>query len=144
MLRDVLGEIERPAVVTVVVGVRVADRQPAVEALHEQQLRPMGRGHRGLRGQRGGRRHVEGRVVAQRVAVGQRAAEPGRRRGGLEHLQADPPHRRVAQERVQRAAVRGTGTADDHVAGEPATVGGAHPPLSDLDDLGPGVQRVPR
>ena len=105
-----------------VVLVRVADGEPAVKALHQQQLGLRPGRDRGLRRQAAAARKIVGRVVAQRIAIGQRGRQARGERLRLHHLQPHPAHRRAVpggQVRSSDPAVRRTGAQDDQVTAVP-------------------------
>ena len=118
----------------------------AVGALHQQQLRAARRGHRGLRPEQGERRHVVGRVVAQRVAVRDRRRERLGERRGLHHLQPHPPQvvRRGRQVRPGHAGEVRPGAQHHEVTAVPAAAPGPAPVRDDLDGLPAGQPLVPR
>ena len=101
-----LGDVERERLV---VFVGVADRQPAVQTLHAQQLHPVLSGNRLL----GfvalqlmqGRSGIAG-VVPEAVAVGDSGRQRFAKRFRLHHLQPHAAHREVACELANEAAVR--------------------------------------
>ena len=88
----VLVQVERERLGVLV---RVADGQPAAGPLDQQQLGAGLRRGPFLRWQPVPSGQVEGGVVAQRVAVGQRRGDPIGQRRRLHHLQPDPPDRRL-------------------------------------------------
>ena len=113
LLQDVEGE-------GVLVLVGVADGQPAVLALHHEELHLVRGGGRLLR--LPGVERVEGvarvrRVVAEAVGVGDGGGERLAERRGLHHLEAYPAHRQLGRELADEAAEPGARTQDDDVAG---------------------------
>ena len=99
--------------------VRVADSQPAIGPLDQQQLRACP-GRRGrLRRELSPARQLVGGVVAQRVAVGQRRGDLLGQRRRLHHLQPHPPDRSglaAGQVLACHPGVRGPGAQHDQVA----------------------------
>ncbi len=86
---------------------------------------------------------VEGGVVAQRVAVGQRRGDPRGQRRGLHHLQPDPPHPAAPGQVPPRdPGVRRARAQDHQVALVPGTGVIAYRVRRDLGDLPPGMPLV--
>src|SRR6478609_6681167 len=111
-----LGHVERERLF---VFVGVADRQPAVQSLHAQQLHPVLTGDRilGLVAlQLMQRRPRVAGVVAEAVAVGDGGGQPFAQRFGLHHLQPHAAHWEVACELANEAAVSRAGAHKNQVA----------------------------
>lgn len=130
-----------------VVLVRVADGQPAVEALDHEQLHAVLGGHRPLRP--GGPERVErgagvGRVVAEAVPVGHRGGQCLAQRVGLHHLQPHAPDREFGGEFADQAGEPRAGAQHDEVAlvGVPVVVADAGAGHEQVAHLAPGQPRV--
>ncbi len=129
-----------------VVLVGVADGEPAVQALHTEQLHAVRTGHCVLRFvvpqliQRGAR---ECGVVAEAVAVGDGRRQLLVERLRLHHLQAHPTHGQVARDLAGQATVGGAGAHQHDVAVVAALAVVPHHPAVDGPRLGPRHELVP-